>query len=342
MNELAVELIGGICQNLTLLDELSLLQSCKSLSNLTQDSSKKRFLEILSRKLSSLQTAKDILSVLNKRCVLSGSIVVQTLLGKYWKESDIDIYVERPNLYGLFEILERNGFTRRGWSSQNYPGMYSTSLQFEVFKFHKTGSCPIDVIACDRVDNAVRKFDFQLVRNKYDGQTVYRAGSSLKTRTCVIPSDRIHAGRIIKYTRRGFDIRIECRELIEQARKNKIYPEGQDHTLSHTDYEKLSAALLRQERTLQNNVFAPIRAMSKFIRNHPERGLRRRFAALCGEVDRFYEKSFLEQYLDTSLSRSLRPVEIFTGKSEGDSDGEHIDDEDSGDEAAIPLNLISI
>lgn len=131
---------------------------------------------------------------------LSGSYLLQCIIDEKWKESDIDIFTDNPDLFVDSGIMKR--------ASGSLP--YYDS-EFEVADFHmvdpRYSDKKIQIIHCKVAPmRKIMQFDFTFLRNAYDGKTMIiqdlRAifqGSKGDKQSSLMP------GRAEKYRLRGFN-----------------------------------------------------------------------------------------------------------------------------------------
>ena len=331
---IATELIAAIGNHITLIDQLRLCSCNRRLSALSSDFTIKAFREALSIKLKSRDYASRLISRLNKKTVLSGSFVAQVLLGETWEESDLDFYVERSEAAALQRFLWTIGFHESVRPAPRYGRSHVPA--FQVQKFRRKDFPSIDVIVCDSVEASIHVFDFAFVRNKFDGSKVMFSGKSLTERCCKAKPD-VSPDRVHKYQRRRFSILVDCKLLLTLMKESSIQVETKDlkwrseNLLSYDDFRVLRNRERVERERQRKLLYDPMENLLVFIRNHSSGTLRRRFAALCHEVDASFHTDYLQTYLDKPLSRALLPCEIFTGELEVDTDAD-FPEEDSSEE----------
>ena len=313
MDNLAVELIAQICDNIPLIDQLALCRANKKFNSLSEDFVKRCFSDTLAKKLGSANSARSFCAMLSEHCVLSGSIVLQTLLDEEYESSDIDLYVEPCQITAVCATLERLGYL------SPRPPSYYPGTKFNVLKYSKAGHSGIDVILCTFLNDSIKAFDFDFLRNKFDGNAVSYS-SSVRSRSCEIHVKRpFCALRVEKYTQRGFKFFVDSRELFESCARLHIPTSDLDWFsrpgfLLYSEYRDLYDREGLQRQRLQERFFNPMKKLSRFFRDHPATGLRQRFAELCREVDEVYEKDFFSTYIDLDVSRALTPPELLFGR----------------------------
>ena len=160
---------------------------------------------IMARNLQSVtKHYQAILDVLNENTVLSGSIVLKTILGESWGSGDIDIFTTDKNLTKL---------SIGKWSENNterYPFLKGI---YQIYR-GDLGNCTVDIIQVHSIKDCMEKyFDFDFCKCYFDGKQfcIMNPHSVLNKEMQVHPSfmeNNKNTERIMKYLRRGFKIYI--------------------------------------------------------------------------------------------------------------------------------------
>lgn len=189
----------------------------------------------------------EFLKLFNKKCLLSGSIVLQFLLNESY-DSDIDIFLTLDNLYPVTNFLMKEKFKMKKQSNAYYSEDESDNssvptesdnedvsdvlsedvavdsgiariLTFERDCFknkYNYKNCKVQLIVTKDPIESIKNFDFNFVKNYYNGKQIYFRKEVLNKTEYMSLSDFTRnmynsrwSMRINKYISRGFKIVID-------------------------------------------------------------------------------------------------------------------------------------
>ena len=160
----------------------------------------KRKMEMYKKKLG---CPMDLFSYLNKDAVLSGSCMVQYLLNEYYDNHDIDIFVNKERLEKISSYLIENKYECD--KNLEFDARYPS--RFKVYNFYKDSCTKIQLIKCEDVKANILNFDFNIVKNYYDGKSIIiKDIIHLSKKIEIFDNSQCQYGRIVKYIHRGFFI----------------------------------------------------------------------------------------------------------------------------------------
>lgn len=140
----------------------------------------------------------EIFSMLDENCLLSGSSVLQFLLGEVYEKSDFDLFVTKQKVQELTDVLFKHSFARRINFNENYP----TNLRVIDFTRDQT---KIQLVIVEDPLASISDFDFKIVKNVYDGNRFLTNYTCLSTKTEYLLSNCYYKEiRLNKYRSRGF------------------------------------------------------------------------------------------------------------------------------------------
>uniref|UniRef100_A0A6C0CBV1 Uncharacterized protein n=1 Tax=viral metagenome TaxID=1070528 RepID=A0A6C0CBV1_9ZZZZ len=230
------------------IDLYHLAQTCKSCQKKIKISHvKKSVINEINRRLYNIfnDDFDDFKSAMRgSGAIISGSFIIQCILGEYWRDSDIDIYVNtkmfedfhNPN-HMTYDFLNKKSedsdlsehedsvsdanilkyMTRKNYflehTALNYDGLPAYIIDFKV---HKTKIQFIGVPERNIVMHIINNYDFDICKNAYkfddifDGETnlfIYRLNDIFCRCTNFAPKSNLERNikRYLKYHRRGFN-----------------------------------------------------------------------------------------------------------------------------------------
>ena len=164
----------------------------------------------------SLNCPQYLFDILNENTMMSGSCMVHFLLEERYIESDIDIFMNKTDFILLHEYLIKHDYK---CDNTVYPDRYPP--MFKVFNFEKENKTKIQLIVCKDVKNNILNFDFNIVKNYYDGKNIIIKDinnlSKKKELLEVVFHDEliINSTRLDKYINRGFNFEIKRSDMIK-------------------------------------------------------------------------------------------------------------------------------
>lgn len=168
----------------------------------------------------SLDAPKELFDSLNENVLMSGSCMVQYLLGEKYN-SDIDIFMDINilNYKTIHTKLCDNGYISDDTFS-NYPS------NFKVYNFEKKNKTKIQLIVCKDVKDNISNFDFNIVKNYYDGKNfIIKDINNLSKKKELLEFNQrqpiLVGARIEKYINRGFKFEIRNKELTKYKTFNE-------------------------------------------------------------------------------------------------------------------------
>jgi hypothetical protein len=135
--------------------------------------------------------------------VISGSFVMQTLLGEKWDNSDIDIYTLTPTT----AKLRLKPYLIEPWKSKSPKKNCYDSVNgiVEVFESTFKNGCIVQIIHCDCIWKALDSFDSEVCMNAYDGKNLYiKDKENLFAKKMIMKKSSPEREK--KYASRGFQI----------------------------------------------------------------------------------------------------------------------------------------
>ena len=206
-----IKLLQKILNNLRPIDLIQIKSLNKYLYSIIKYNLEKRFKK--SHIFNGFFT-NEVYTLLNKKCVLSGSCLLQFLLDERYPEYDIDIFLDDRNYPKMINYLFKIGYRIvYAWNRNTYSewDKYVQIMNFKKDNFkvqlilsNKVKSTPIDI---------VKNFDFDILKNYYDG-------SSLRILDKISIADKVtivnlsesrgykFVERIKKYKERGITFKI--------------------------------------------------------------------------------------------------------------------------------------
>lgn len=219
-------------------DIYNLTQTCQYYKNsLNLSIIKRQTLKEINNKLYELfgnQTIEFKKIIKELECVVTGSFILQSLLGVYWKETDVDIYIEVDKEDDKSKtVLDYFLMDKIGYKIVKTTSSYSESIAgiHEVRTYDKKDSpYKIQLIIVnikDNIQNYVEgindlhkyvngNFDFDICKNIYsinkdnrESLSIFKINDILSRKTKFALNDRNRIGSSIvrckKYQKRGFD-----------------------------------------------------------------------------------------------------------------------------------------
>lgn len=152
--------------------------------------------------------------LLSKNCVISGSFLVQFLLNEIYKGSDIDIYLTEDSAVFMrdYLLMEEYSFTASTDFSEykdivekndNEPFIVENYSKYDNW----LGLMKIQLIISKNPLKLIKCFDFNIVKNYFDGEKMY-VNESCVAKTEILTNvnlSNVQKRRMEKYKKRGFN-----------------------------------------------------------------------------------------------------------------------------------------
>lgn len=179
---------------------------------------------LLKKRITTLNINTNLIELINKNCVISGSFMLQLLKNVNYYNSDIDIYVKKDYESDIINFLNTNNFIL-----QEPNPNYDFHSNWNVCSFIDSFDNKIDLIITDGDQrDFIKDFDLNIVKNYYDGN-IYFNSYLINNKTQVVdinyetlPSKINHfkrIKRINKYLKRGFNFNYLFRNKISSTFK---------------------------------------------------------------------------------------------------------------------------
>jgi hypothetical protein len=181
-----------------------------------------------SRLFKNIDCVDELFSFFNKKCVLSGSCLLQFLLNEDYYEysktidyntmniiyeshnTDIDIFLTQANYELLDEFLIDNDYIKIS-KGNSYSNLSNLGINdFKVYDYVKNKQT-IQLICVYNTYKSVYSFDLKIVKNMYDGKNCFTNVETLLTKNESIYYKTFFKNsrlRIKKYIKRGFTFNI--------------------------------------------------------------------------------------------------------------------------------------
>ena len=148
--------------------------------------------------------------ILNENCIISGSSILKFLLDDTFETNDIDIFTTIENSENILNFLEENSYEYTHHLSD-----YEVDESIILYKtYTNKEEKVIQIIFCKDPKNHVKKFDFEIVKNYYDGKNIIISKKDLETKKEIIVARNFFMCsriRLYKYLERGFEITVRKR-----------------------------------------------------------------------------------------------------------------------------------
>lgn len=141
----------------------------------------------LKKRITTFNINTDLIKLINKNCVISGSFMLQLLKNVNY-ESDIDIYVKKDYEFDIINFLNVNNFKQQEKKSNykinynntlrriNYESSYNFYSNWGVSSYIDSFGNKIDLIITGHDQlGLIKAFDLNIVKNYYDGNIYYNS-----------------------------------------------------------------------------------------------------------------------------------------------------------------------
>ena len=169
--------------------------------------------------------------LLGTDCVLSGSFVLKHINNDEFKCSDIDLYINIANgekILSIIKFITGENYLEVIVEEKKYNNnnnKYSDNTIVDVIQYiNPTLKKSIDIIICCDIIDTIDDFDFNIVKNYYNGtetyitypENVYKKKEKITLYRSDITNWKKRLGRVEKYKTRGYNLTVD----VEKEKNN--------------------------------------------------------------------------------------------------------------------------